>query len=107
MYFSIKLREPIKFEKSIKDFIHSEDVVPISELFSLEEEFNISILTTISNIVAGSYPELALYILKEELNMFNFNDTDYAVKDFMLDPSEELKGNEYLAEDFVPELCLN
>ncbi|RST71894.1 hypothetical protein [Candidatus Aquarickettsia rohweri] len=107
MYFSVKLREPIKFEQSIKDFIHSKDVVPISELFSLKEEFNISILTTISNVVAGPHPELALYILKEELSMFNFNNTDYAIKDFMLNPSEELKGNEYLAQDFVPEMCLN
>ncbi|MFQ3307355.1 MAG: hypothetical protein ACI8ZF_000603 [Candidatus Midichloriaceae bacterium] len=108
MLFSTKLRKAHDFENDIKEFIkNTNNVNEITNMFHLIDEYGITILTTISNVIAGSHPELALKILKHEESMTysQLPDVSYTIGDFELNPIDQLKNVSFTIEDFVCDSC--
>ena len=103
--FAVKLRDPHQFEQEIRDFISSESAIEMTNLFKLISLYGVTILTTISNVIASSHPELALEILQKETSIIDSRSVSYAVEDFQLEPSSDLGNSSFLWTDFIPDLC--
>ena len=106
--FSTKLRNPHQFESDILNFVNDHyKTNEITKMFYLPLQYGITILTTISNVIAGSHPELALTILEKEAAAEPYlPQVTYAVEDFRNTPVQDLLGQEYKASDYISDLCL-
>lgn len=105
LLFATKLRNPHQFESEILNFVNDYNkIIDLTAMFYLPAIYGITILTTISNVIAGLYPELSLDILEKEANFVpHFPHVTYAVEDFRERPVQELLGQKYNATDYIPD----